>query len=92
MRSSRIHQKLTEVILLSDHPQSATFRADGFSARKATELMSVIFLLITASTLVAGLFLAAFVWAVKRGQFDDDRSPAVRILHDDLPAETKVTR
>ncbi|MEO8068932.1 MAG: cbb3-type cytochrome oxidase assembly protein CcoS [Flavobacteriales bacterium] len=42
--------------------------------------MSVIFLLITASTLVAGLFLAAFVWAVKRGQFDDDRSPAVRIL------------
>lgn len=49
--------------------------------------MSVIFLLITASTLVAGLFLAAFVWAVKRGQFDDDRSPAVRILHDDPPNE-----
>jgi cbb3-type cytochrome oxidase maturation protein len=45
--------------------------------------MSVIFLLITASTLVAGLFLAAFVWAVRRGQFDDDRSPAVRILHDE---------
>jgi len=83
VRSPRIHRNLTEVILPADHPQSATFHAAGFSAREATELMSVIFLLITASTLVAGLFLAAFVWAVKRGQFDDDRSPAVRILHDE---------
>jgi len=46
--------------------------------------MSVIFLLITASTFVAGIFLVAFIWAVRRGQFDDDVSPAVRIL--DLPA------
>ncbi|MBX2973202.1 MAG: cbb3-type cytochrome oxidase assembly protein CcoS [Flavobacteriales bacterium] len=45
--------------------------------------MSVIFLLITVSTLVAGLFLAAFIWAVRKGQYDDDRSPAVRILLDD---------
>ncbi|MBK6542011.1 MAG: cbb3-type cytochrome oxidase assembly protein CcoS [Flavobacteriales bacterium] len=44
--------------------------------------MSVIFLLIAASTLVAGIFLAAFVWAVRKGQYDDDRSPAVRMLHD----------
>ena len=50
--------------------------------RKPTELMSVIFLLIAASTLVAGIFLAAFVWAVRKGQYDDDRSPAVRMLHD----------
>jgi cbb3-type cytochrome oxidase maturation protein len=42
--------------------------------------MNVIFLLITASTIVAGVFLAAFMWAVKSGQFDDDRSPAVRML------------
>ncbi len=48
--------------------------------------MSVIFLLITASTLVAGLFLAAFLWAVRTGQFDDDRSPAVRMLHDPVPS------
>ncbi|MBK8500445.1 MAG: cbb3-type cytochrome oxidase assembly protein CcoS [Flavobacteriales bacterium] len=51
--------------------------------------MSVIFLLITASTLVALFFLAAFVRAVRTGQFDDDRSPAVRMLHDDTPQETK---
>jgi len=42
--------------------------------------MNVIFLLITASTVVAGVFLVAFLWAVKSGQFEDDRSPAVRML------------
>ena len=47
--------------------------------------MSVIFLLIAASTLVAGVFLAAFIHAVRSGQFDDDRSPAVRILNDHAP-------
>ncbi len=47
--------------------------------------MSVIFLLITASTFVAGIFLVAFIWAVRKGQFDDDISPAVRILNDPLP-------
>ncbi len=44
--------------------------------------MSVIFLLITASTFVAGVFLVAFIWAVRKGQFDDDVSPAVRILNE----------
>ena len=47
--------------------------------------MSVIFLLISASTLVAGIFLVAFAWAVRNGQFEDDRSPAVRILDDEDP-------
>lgn len=50
--------------------------------------MSVIFLLITASTLVAAIFLGAFIRAVRRGQFDDDRSPAVRMLNDDRPRST----
>lgn len=45
--------------------------------------MSVIFLLLTVSTLVAGVFLFGFIWAVRKGQYDDDRSPAVRILLDD---------
>jgi len=47
--------------------------------------MSVIFLLIAASTLVAVVFLAAFIRAVRTGQYDDDRSPAVRMLHDPPP-------
>ncbi|MEZ4738307.1 MAG: cbb3-type cytochrome oxidase assembly protein CcoS [Flavobacteriales bacterium] len=56
--------------------------------------MSVIFLLITASTVVAGIFLVAFIWAVRQGQYDDDRSHAVRMLHDPAPPanETPVDR
>ena len=47
--------------------------------------MTIIFLLIAASTIVALVFLAAFTWAVKSGQFEDDRSPGVRVLGDHLP-------
>lgn len=32
---------------------------------------------------MALLFLLAFVWSVKEGQYDDDYTPAVRILFDD---------
>jgi cbb3-type cytochrome oxidase maturation protein len=53
--------------------------------------MSVIFLLLTVSTLVASVFLAGFIWAVRRGQYDDDRSPAVRILLDDRVRSTPGT-
>ena len=60
----------------------------ALSQRKGRYLMSVIFLLITASTLVAAVFLAAFIKAVRSGQFDDDRSPAVRMLNDDPPRST----
>lgn len=42
--------------------------------------MTVIFLLITVGAVLAGGFLAAFVWAVRSGQFDDTTSPAVRVL------------
>ncbi|ALM47505.1 cytochrome C oxidase Cbb3 [Flavobacterium psychrophilum] len=48
--------------------------------------MSVIYLLITISLIVALLFLYVFVRAVKQGQFDDDYTPSVRMLFDD---ETK---
>lgn len=51
--------------------------------------MDVILLLITASTLVAGVFLVAFAWASRTGQFDDDRSPAVRILDEPLPLKNE---
>ena len=45
--------------------------------------MNVIVLLIAASTLVAVIFLAAFTWAVRSGQFEDMEGPAHRILMDD---------
>lgn len=47
--------------------------------------MSVIFLLLIASITVAAIFLIAFLWSVKKGQFDDEESPPVRILFDDPP-------
>ena len=45
--------------------------------------MSVIILLIIFSVIVATVFLVAFIWAVRSGQFDDTKSPSVRILFDD---------
>lgn len=45
--------------------------------------MSVIYLLITISIIVALLFLYAFIKAVKQGQFDDSYTPSVRVLFDD---------
>lgn len=48
--------------------------------------MSVIIILLIASISVAALFLMAFIWSVKDGQYDDEVAPAVRILFDELPA------
>jgi cbb3-type cytochrome oxidase maturation protein len=39
--------------------------------------------LIGVSLLVAGGFLAAFIWSVRKGQYDDPYTPSVRMLLDD---------
>lgn len=44
--------------------------------------MSAIFILIGISMMVAGTFLAAFIWSVGDGQYDDDYTPSVRMLFD----------
>jgi len=41
--------------------------------------------------LVAGGFLVGFLWAVKKGQYDDSYSPSVRILFDDQEKESQKT-
>jgi cbb3-type cytochrome oxidase maturation protein len=48
--------------------------------------MSVIILLLIASISVAVLFLIAFLWSVRSGQFEDDYSPPSRILFEDKPS------
>lgn len=50
--------------------------------------MTVIIVLIIISIVVAGGFLAAFLWAVRSGQYDDTYSPSVRILFDDKKKES----
>ena len=44
--------------------------------------MSVLILLILASLAVAIIFLLAFIWSVKNGQYEDDYTPSVRMLFD----------
>jgi len=45
--------------------------------------MSVLIVLVIVSVIVAGSFLAAFIWSVKKGQYDDDYTPSVRMLFED---------
>ncbi|ARV06542.1 cytochrome oxidase maturation protein, cbb3-type [Polaribacter sp. SA4-10] len=45
--------------------------------------MSVIYLLLTLSILVAIIFFIAFIYSVKSGQYDDSYTPSVRMLFDD---------
>ena len=49
--------------------------------------MTIIFLLIGVSLVLAASFLAAFFWSVRTGQHDDLYTPSVRILFDDKPKE-----
>ena len=42
--------------------------------------MSVIYILIIVSLCVAVVFLLVFFLAVKNGQFEDDETPAIRML------------
>lgn len=47
--------------------------------------MSVIIIMMIASITVAGLFLGFFIWSIKKGQYDDEESPSLRILFDNKP-------
>lgn len=51
--------------------------------------MSVMLILILFSISTALIFLGAFIWAVRTGQFEDDYTPSVRILLDE--PETEIT-
>ena len=45
--------------------------------------MSVIYILLSISIVVAVFFFIAFIIAVKNGQFDDGYTPSVRMLFED---------
>ena len=54
--------------------------------------MSVIYLLISISIIVAIGFFIAFIRAVKTGQYDDDYTHSVRMLFDDELIKSKVDK
>jgi len=45
--------------------------------------MSIIYVLLSISVLVAIIFFIAFIISVKRGQYDDTYTPSVRMLFED---------
>ncbi len=51
--------------------------------------MGVLYIMIGASLFLAIGFIIAFIWAVKKGQYEDDYSPSVRILFDTDTIEKK---
>ena len=53
--------------------------------------MSILFLLIGCSILIALIFLLAFFWAMRTGQNDDMQTPAMRILFDDDKPDCEAT-
>ncbi|WP_111306887.1 cbb3-type cytochrome oxidase assembly protein CcoS [Confluentibacter sediminis] len=59
--------------------------------------MSVIYVLLTISIIVAIIFFIAFIIAIKKGQFDDSYTPSVRMLFEDelikeKPKKTLLTK
>ncbi|HXG47472.1 MAG TPA: cbb3-type cytochrome oxidase assembly protein CcoS [Methylomirabilota bacterium] len=54
--------------------------------------MNVLLILIPLSVLLAGGFLAAFIWAVCNGQYEDTTTPSLRVLFDDKTASTPANR
>ncbi|WP_419869536.1 cbb3-type cytochrome oxidase assembly protein CcoS [Chryseobacterium sp. CT-SW4] len=44
--------------------------------------MDILYLMILCSVSLAAIFLVVFIVNAKKGQFEDDESPAVRILFD----------
>ncbi|MCL4246191.1 MAG: cbb3-type cytochrome oxidase assembly protein CcoS, partial [Candidatus Dadabacteria bacterium] len=49
--------------------------------------MNIIFLTLGVSITIAVIFLAAFVWATGKGQYDDLETPSHRMLLDDYESE-----
>ncbi len=46
------------------------------------QLMDILYLMIICSVSLAVIFLIIFIIGAKNGQFEDDESPAVRMLFD----------
>ncbi|WP_028123530.1 cbb3-type cytochrome oxidase assembly protein CcoS [Epilithonimonas tenax] len=54
--------------------------------------MEILYLMIICSVSLAVIFLIIFIIGARKGQFEDDESPAVRILFDDEVKTEKETK
>ncbi|GAB5400855.1 MAG: cbb3-type cytochrome oxidase assembly protein CcoS [Aureisphaera sp.] len=45
--------------------------------------MSIIYMLLAISVVVALVFFAAFIHSVRKGQYDDTYTPSIRMLFDE---------
>ena len=54
--------------------------------------MNVLLILILASLGVALLFLAAFIWSVRSGQYEDTLTPSMRMLTDDAVKPKSISK
>jgi cbb3-type cytochrome oxidase maturation protein len=53
--------------------------------------MTIIIFLLSISLIVALVFLGAYIWSVRSGQFDDDYAPAHRIFFEDKKQKAKTS-
>jgi cbb3-type cytochrome oxidase maturation protein len=54
--------------------------------------MEIIYLLLPLSLVLAIIGFLAFRWAVRSGQFDDTKTPSMRMLFDDDPPKSKPSQ
>jgi len=53
--------------------------------------MEILILLIPMAILLGGLFIGAFIWSARKGQYDDLETPRFRMLLDDKKLTTNIT-
>lgn len=54
--------------------------------------MSVIFIVLPLALVLGGLALAAFLWSVRSGQFEDLDTPGIRVALEDDRAGRRAAR
>jgi cbb3-type cytochrome oxidase maturation protein len=54
--------------------------------------MSVVIILILASLSIGLVFLGAFIWSVRSGQYEDTTTPSLRILADEPPPKISKSK
>jgi cbb3-type cytochrome oxidase maturation protein len=52
--------------------------------------MNILLLTVPLAILLSASFLGAFLWAARKGQFDDTTTPAFRMLNDEKSGDENL--